>query len=297
MIKANLEKLVETAVAGQICHPYVPHYPDLKLGHDGSAFVPVGFSGINYTVKVGDPAFDWASGDHVEPGVAIQNSDARANTGLNTYACVGDEATIVEARFEGKDVKLKGTTGVVTGKHGGGERVLVWFPKRVLDRLCIGDLIQIRASGVGFRLADYPGIAVANLSPRLFRALNPSEKGGKLRVPVAKIVLGKLVGGGVGMMPNPQCGDFDIQSTSPEAVREYSLDALRLGDIVAVTDCDATYGVRWHQNAITIGVISHGSSRRSGHGPGVNVLFTSPQGLLEPIITRKANLAELLGLS
>ena len=34
----------------------------------------------------------------------------------------------------------------------------------------------------------------------------------------------------------------------------------------------------------------------SGHGPGVNVILSSPKGSLEPIITRKANIAELLSL-
>lgn len=296
MIKANLEKLIETAVTGQICHPYAGHYPDLKVAFDGTAFVPVGYSGINYTVRVGDSAFDWAGGDHVEPGVAIRNCDERANTGLNMLACVGDEATITSARMDGKDVKLQGTTGTVTGKHAG-ERVLVYFPKRVLDRLCVGDLIQIRASGVGTKLLDYPGVTVANTSPRLLKALNPSEKGGKIRVPVTKMIPGKLVGGGVGLLANPQAGDFDIQSTSVETVKEYSLDAIRIGDVVAVTDYDATYGLRWQPGAITIGVVAHGSSRRSGHGPGLNVLFTSSQGYVEPIITRKANLVELLGLS
>jgi hypothetical protein len=43
-------------------------------------------------------------------------------------------------------------------------------------------------------------------------------------------------------------------------------------------------------------VVVHGASRKSGHGPGVNVLLTSPKATIEPIITRKANLSELMGL-
>ncbi|HXG60315.1 MAG TPA: DUF4438 domain-containing protein [Planctomycetota bacterium] len=295
MIKTNLEKLIETAVCGEICHPYVWNYPDEKVGFDGAPFVPVGFSGINYSVKVGDPAFGWAFGEHVEPGAAVRNPDTRANTGLNMFSCVGNEAVVVEARMEGKDTKLKGAVGVVTGKHGGAERVLVYFPKRVLDRLCVGDRIQIRAVGVGLALPDYPDIRVMNCSPRLFRALNPSEKGGKVRVPVAKVIPGKLMGSGLGASTS-FTGDYDIQSTSAEAVKEYSLDQLRLGDLVAISDHDCSHGPRWQTGAITIGIVVHGASRISGHGPGVNVLMTSSKGLLEPIITRKANLAELLAL-
>jgi hypothetical protein len=294
MIKTNLEKLIETAVSGEICHPYAPNYPDEKVGYDGAAYVPVGFSGINFNVKVGDPAFDWAWGEHVEPGVAIKNCCCeKSNGGLNMFSCVGNEAVIVEACMEGKDAKLKGVPGVVTGKHSG--RVLVYFPKRVVDRLCVGDRIQVRASGVGLALLDYPDVRVVNMGPRLLKQLNPSEKGGKVRVPVAKVIPGKLMGAGIGGS-NAFSDDYDIQSTSPEAVKEYSLDQLRLGDLVAVSDHDATHGPRWQQGAITIGVICHGSSRLSGHGPGVNVILTSAKGTIEPIITRKANIAELLGL-
>jgi len=65
---------------------------------------------------------------------------------------------------------------------------------------------------------------------------------------------------------------------------------------VAIADTDCTHGPRWQQGATTVGVIAHGSSRLSGHGPGVNILMTSPKATIEPIITRKANLAELMGL-
>ena len=71
----------------------------------------------------------------------------------------------------------------------------------------------------------------------------------------------------------------------------------RLGDLVAISDYDATHGPRWQPGAITVGVVAHGASRRSGHGPGVNVIVTSSKGTIEPIITRKANIAELLGLA
>jgi hypothetical protein len=282
MIKTNLEKLVEVAVLGSAGHP---------CGCGGGS---VGLSGINYTVKVGDPAFDWAGGDEVEPGVAIENCCEEANRGLVAAACIGNDAVLLDACLEGKDAKLKGTPGTVTGKVCDG-RVLVYFPRRVVERLCVGDRIQIRAAGMGLALLDYPDVKVVNCGPRLLKALNPSEKSGKVRIPVAKVIPGKLLGNGVGC-DNPWSGDLDIQSTSPEAVKEYSLDQLRLGDLVAISDYDSAQGARWQQGAITVGVVAHGAGRRPGHGPGVNVLMTSPRGTIEPIITRKANVAELLGL-
>jgi hypothetical protein len=293
MIKTNLEKLVEMAVSGDIGHPHVSNPSDEKVAWDGSSFVPVGFSGLNLTVKAGDPACDWAWGEHVEPGAGIQNPDPAANSGLATLSCVGNEAVLVEARMEGKDAKLKGTPGVVTGKRS--NRVMVYFPKRVIDRLCVGDKVQVRAAGVGLALLDYPDVRVANCSPRLLKALNPSEKSGRVRIPVAKVIPDKLMGAGIGTA-NPFVADYDIQTSSPEAVKEYSLDQLRIGDLVAIQDYDASHGARWLKGATTIGVICHGASKLAGHGPGVNVIMSSPKGTIEAIITRKANIAELLGL-
>lgn len=296
MIKTNVDRLVEVSVMGEIAQPAIWDYPARQVGYDGEAYIPVGYSGITYNVKVGDPAFGWAWGDHVEPGVSIRHPDVKGNSGLNTLACVGNDAVIVCAAMDGKDLKIKGAVGVVTGKHGGAERVLVYFPKRVLERLAVGDKIQIRAVGVGMNFGDYPDIHVMNCSPRLIKAIHPTEKGGKVRIQVSKIVPGKLMGSGLGSS-NPHTGDYDIQSVSPEAVKEYDLESIRLGDMVAITDHDATHGPRFHERAVTIGVVVHGSSKLAGHGPGVCVLFTSATGNIEPIITRKANLAELLALT
>jgi len=293
MIKTNLEKLVDLAVSGTAGHPASCDTGE-KTAYDGGPFVPVGFSGINFTVKVGDSAFDWAGAHEVAPGVAVKNGCAESNEALLALSCIGNEAVLVDAKMEGKDTKLKGTPGIVTGKLSSG-RVVVYFPKRIVERITVGDPIQIRASGAGLQLLDYPDVRVTNLGPRLLKALNPSEKSGKVRIPVAKVIPGKLMGAGVGRT-NTRTYEYDIQSTSPEAVKEYSLDQLRLGDLVAIADTDCTHGPRWQQGATTVGVVVHGSSRLSGHGPGVNILLTSPRATIEPIITRKANLAELMGL-
>jgi hypothetical protein len=112
---------------------------------------------------------------------------------------------------------------------------------------------------------------------------------------VAKVLPGKLLGDGGGST-NALGGDYDIQSSSPEAARDVSLDQLRLGDLVAIADIDSARGPRWQPGATPVAVVAHGASRQSGHGPGVNVVLTSPKATIEPTITRKANLAGLLGL-
>ena len=48
MIKTNLEKLVDLAVAGSAGHPSSCG-SDGKTSFDGGSYVPVGFSGINFT--------------------------------------------------------------------------------------------------------------------------------------------------------------------------------------------------------------------------------------------------------
>jgi hypothetical protein len=292
MIKTNLEKLVEVAVSGEAGHPCA--CKGEQVAFDGGSVLPMCFSGINFTVKVGDLAFDWGAADAVEPGVAIENACDEANSGLVFAACVGNEAVIVEAAMEAKE-KLKGTPGTVTGKTSCG-RVLVHFPRRVVDKLCVGDRIQVRAGGQGLVLPDYPDVKCMNLSPRLLKALNPSEKGGQVRVPVTKLIPASLMGKGTGATL-PFAGDLDIQSTSADEVKKLALDQLRLGDLVAVKQYDATHGGRFHATAVTVGVVVHGASRKAGQGPGINVLMTSPSGAIDAIITRKANLAELLGLA
>jgi hypothetical protein len=295
MIKSTVDQLVESAVSGRIAHPRIDSH-DLRPAADGGSFVPVRGGGITFNVRVGDLAGGWGGGDHVEPGVALRADVPAENAALAALACIGNEAVITDAVFEGKDQKLKGVAGVVTGKHCGGDRVLISFPKRIVERLCIGDRIQIRAAGAGLRFLEYPDIAVFNMGPRLLRALNPSEKGGKVRVQVAKVIPGKLVGAGVGGT-HPQSGGCDIQTSSAEILKEFTLDQVRLGDLVAITDHDATHGHRWQPGAVTVGVVTHGTSRYAGHGIGINAILTSPRGSLEPIFTRKANLSELLALA
>lgn len=297
MIKTNLETLIEVGVAGSINHPKAEaNGSSFAATYDGKPVVSVCQASITYNVKVGDRAFNWSWGDHIMPGVAIRNTDGQANQALNLLACIGNEAFVVDCSLDGKDSKIKGAAGVVVGKNVCMDVVSIYFPKRVLERLCIGDRIQIKACGQGLRLQDYPNISIMNCSPQLFKAINPTEKSGRIRVPVTTIIPGKLMGSGIGKT-NAYVSGCDVQSTSPEIVKEYKLENIRLGDLVAVADYDCTFGPRWQDGAITVGTVVHGSSSMSGHGPGLAILFTSSEGLIDPVITRRANIADLLGLS
>ena len=144
MLKTNEDKLVMLSVAGQISAPACQP----RICFDGVVRVTPGTGGITYNVKVGDCAFGLA-GDHVEPGVSTKNPDEKANSGYNTLSCVGNTAYVVSG-------DAKGAKGTVTGKHGGIEHVLIHFDRETLDKLQVGDKIQVRSYGQGLALTDYP---------------------------------------------------------------------------------------------------------------------------------------------
>lgn len=79
-----------------------------------------------------------------------------------------------------------------------------------------------------------------------------------------------------------------------KANKEYGLDKLCFGDIVFIKDHHAANGADYKENAGSVGVIVHGDSFSSGHGPGVCVFLTAKNGLIKPIISEKANLKDIL---
>ncbi len=285
-VRANYDDIVMISVIGEITAPRKPSTP-YTVTTDGRPVVLPGTGGIVYNVRVGDRAIGWAS-DHMEPGVTIRNKDAEENGGLNTLACIGNEAYVVSG-------EAKGAKGTVTGKHGGAEHVMVDFPPDVLEKLVIGDKIQVRAYGRGLRLLDAPDVMLMNLSVQLLRALPLEVEDGVLSVPVAGIVPPELMGSGVGS--TSERGDYDIQTADREVLAQHGLERLRLGDLVAIRDQDHSYGRGYRKGAVTVAVVSHTDSFIAGHGPGVTTLMTSAKGKITPrLAPDEANIATLLGL-
>ena len=116
-----------------------------------------------------------------------------------------------------------------------------------------------------------------------------------ISVPVAKRVPARVMGSGLGRQTVAR-GDYDIQCFDEATVREFGLDQLRLGDVVAISDADNSFGRVYRTGAVTIALVSHGMSYIAGHGPGVTTLLTSASGALEPHLDARANLATILGL-
>lgn len=286
MLNTNRNELVCQSVIGEITSPLGGINP-YRINPDGHADVYPGVGGITYNLRIGDPACGMFA-DHVEPGVSISNftnvgGQPGPNRALNLFSCAGNLARVVSGDAKGK-------TGRVTGKHGGIEHVLIDFDPRVLEKLTIGDRIQIKAFGCGLRLLDRPAVKVLNLDPGLVEAM-PLKivKDGRIEVPVTHEVPAGIMGSGIGSA-HSHSGDYDIQMFDRPTVENYGLDDLRLGDLVAIRDADATFGRIYKTGGIVIGIVVHSSCVLAGHGPGVMVVMSSREGLIVPKIDPKANL-------
>ncbi len=292
MIRTNKDKLVKISVIGEVVSPIIGA-SIYRVGAEGDLHILPGTGGITYNIRVGDPAVGWM-GDHVEPGVSVENrvSDSRIPQGqsraLNVLSCIGNEAIVVKG-------DAKGEKGVVVGKHGGIEHVMVDFPPEVLERLVIEDRIMIKAYGQGLKLLDAPKVKVFNVGPEFLEALNPTVEEGRLQVPVTHVVPAAIMGSGLGRN-HVASGDYDITLFCRETCEEYGLEDLCLGDLVAIKDADQSYGRIYRKGSMSVGIVSHCNSYVAGHGPGVTTLFTSKDGNIDPVIDSGANIAKIMKL-
>ncbi len=292
MIKTNIDKLIKISVMGEISSPIVSKSV-YRISANGTPVILPGVGGITYNLRVGDLACGWEA-DHVEPGVSVENreNDSRfgnaANVAFNVLSCIGNRAIVVSG-------DAKGSVGVVTGKHGGIEHVLVDFQLDILEKLIPGDKILVKALGVGLKLTDYPDIRIMNMDPEFLRTLNIQKIGKKLQVPVTHIIPAVIMGSGLGKN-HVYSGDYDLQMFDSKSIMEYGLEDLKIGDLVAISDADHSFGRIYRQGAISVGIVVHTNCITAGHGPGITSLMTSSIGRITPKIDKAANIAKLLSL-
>jgi hypothetical protein len=284
-MKINIEQLVCQSVIGEITSPLGGINP-YRVTPEGVPDIYPGVGGITYNLKIGDRACGLFA-DHVEPGVSVSNFSKVAqggpNRALNLFSCIGNIATVVSG-------DAKGEIGRVTGKHGGIEHVLIDFSAKILDKLVIGDRIQVKSFGCGLRFLDVPEIRICNIDPDLLAKVAIRKlKNGKLEFPVTHTIPAKIMGSGIGSM-HSHTGDYDIQLFDKPTVAEYGLNDLRLGDFVAILDADASYGRIYKTGGVVIGVVVHSDCVLAGHGPGVMVVMSSKEGQIKPKIVKRANL-------
>ena len=282
----NRHRLVTQVLSGQVAPPLLASGL-YDVGADGVARILPSVGGITLNVRVGDSAFGFES-DHIEPAVSARHPDDRVNTAFCTFACIGNVATVTGG-------EAKGEHGIVTGKHGGVEHVMIDFPDAVMERMQVGDAISVRAVGAGLEIAGGGDVKVFNCDPDFFDKLGIVQNGARFRVPVARVVPAAVMGSGLGRSSVAR-GDYDIQCFDAAMVEKYGLDRLRLGDIVAIQDADNTHGRVYRTGSVTIAIVAHGMSYVAGHGPGVTTILTSASGAIDAVTDERANVATVLGL-
>jgi len=287
--KTNKDKLITTAVQA-VVQPAGGYdgwgYP---VTYDGKPKQLIGMASINYSVSLGDPAYGWASADHVEPDVTVQGRDRASpyECAVAILACIGNKARVISG-------EAKGAEGYYIGRHAGSDD-LCWFPRDVIEKLALNDKIQIKACGVGLRIDGFKDVRVNKLSPEVLENMGIAIKNGQLVVPITREVPGHIMGSGIGG-PTIEAVDYDIQTTDPKMVEKYGLKDIRLGDIIAIRDHYDYYGRGRYEGAVTIGVCIHGWSDLAGHGPGLNPVLSALPGKIKTRINPHANIAYYLGI-
>jgi len=252
LVSVNLLAFVDQGEVGN--DPY-------RIDRDGNPYVAVGDGGVVLGLRLGDSVFGHV-GDHAAPGACVihPNDDARhAVVGLS---CIGNRAILRTGDAAGKE-------GVVFGKRGGGERVIVVFPQDVLKRLRPSDQVAIMSRGQGAE-APVAGITQMNITPEALALLPVRTADEQLQVGVRVELSSRTVGNGIGRPMAMWDVDLQVDSTT-EGVSE-----LRLGDLVAITDLDARTNAGFRKDWLSIGVVTHGTSPQPGHGPGVTIVLSGP---------------------
>ncbi|MBU8922695.1 MAG: DUF4438 domain-containing protein [Bacteroidales bacterium] len=290
MLRTNKQYLIVQSVLGAISQPRMALKNPYLVDSAGNAHIVPGTGGITYNVSVGDSALDFR-GDHVEPGVSlgvVSGMDINAGGGLSVLTCVGNEVRVVSG-------DAVGCKGIVTGKHGGVEHVLIDFPASTLEKLVVGDKVQIKAFGQGLEIKGFAGLHFMNLDPTFLVRMNITTQKNQLIVPVTHVIPASVMGSGLGSR-HSYSGDYDIQLPDREAIQKFGLQNLRIGDIIAINDADCRFGRTIRNGAMTIGIVVHGSCITNGHGPGVTVLMTTAKKLIVPKMEESANIAEYLNI-
>jgi hypothetical protein len=289
-VRTNADRLVCVSVMGQIASPGFPGLPaePYRLDAEGRPFLLPAYGGIVYNVSVGDSAYGWLA-DCIHPGVSIGLKDDRGNRGLNILSCVGNTAVVMSGGAQGE-------RGVVTGKSGRfSEHVIIHFSKAAREKMAIGDKIVVRAAGVGLELTDHPDVKLKSCSSEFLDNLEVvTDSDGKLSVPVVGVVPPHLLGAGAGL--TSEGGSLHIQTRDKGELKAVGLDGLRLGDVVALSDYDSSWGHGYLRGAIGVGVIGQGDSPRAGYGPGITLLMTSTQAGIAPVVTPGVNLKDVFNL-
>jgi len=275
----NMDRLLTVAVQGQIAAAQTRGYIATWDGRPKLAF---GSGGINYNLRLGDRVFGWAGGERATVGVA---AEATGNEAWLAHASIGNEVRVIGGAAQGE-------TGYVVGKFGG--YVLTQFPEQTVDKLSVGDRLQVKATGLGLEIDGFKDVFVHSLAPDLLQKLGLRVSGGRIEVPVVKKIPAEIVGQGAG--GGSLSGNWHIQTCYPPDIKKYGLDDLRFGDLVLLEDTQTDYGRGYYKGGATVGVVGSGPSDQSGLGIGVTAILSTRFGKLAGRLDPEANVGKYLGL-
>jgi hypothetical protein len=172
--------------------------------------------------------------------------------------------------------------------------VQVHFENNILEKLAIGNTLQVKAQGVGLEIEGFKDVFTHGITPEILEKLVTQNANGKLEVPVVKEIPAKIVGQGAGR--GSLSGNWHIQTCYPPDIKEYGLEELRFGDLVLLKDIQTDYGKGYYRGGATLGVVCSGPSDISGLGVGVTPILSTRFGKLTARIDPAANIGKYLGL-
>jgi hypothetical protein len=282
-ITTNKDKLLTLAVQGQIA-PADPA-SSYATTWDGKPKMTIGIGGINYNLKIGDKVFGWASGDRATVGVATEGAGSdRARSSYLNFTSIGNEVKILSG-------DAKGRKGIIIGKFG--SFVLVHFDDKVLEKLAIGNMLHVKANGLGLKIDGFDDVFAHCIAPDVLEKIVMKTADGKLEAPVVKEISADLVSRGSG---GTLSGHWYIQTSYPPDIKKYGLDEIRFGDLVLLQDTQTDFGKGYYQGGATLGVVCSGPSDISGYGIGVTQILSTRFGKIKGRIDPEANIAKYLGI-
>ena len=279
-LKTNEKKLIKMSIGGYVTQPSFKN-PGYIPDNDGNSVILPGMYGVVNNVKVGDKAFGW-NGDHIEPGVSIDSENINEHFALHYLVCTGNKAIV-------RSGEAKGKTGIVTGEHA---RNLIHFEQNILEKICVGDQIDIITHGRGLKLLDFPEIEIKKIDPNLLKSMNFKVENKKLIVDVAIELPIKIMGSGAEL--NSEYVDQDLMSGDRSLMKKLKIDEMKLGDLIVINHADHRWGRSYKKDHVSIALCIHGDSVMTGHGPGIMTIMTGTKKNLGWRINKKANLKNIL---
>jgi hypothetical protein len=279
-LKTNEKKLIKMSIGGYVTQPSFKN-PGYIPDNDGNSVILPGMYGVVNNVKVGDKAFGW-NGDHIEPGVSIDSENINEHFALHYLVCTGNKAIV-------RSGEAKGKTGIVTGEHA---RNLIHFEQNILEKICVGDQIDIITHGRGLKLLDFPEIEIKKIDPNLLKSMNFKVVNKKLIVDVAIELPIKIMGSGAEL--NSEYVDQDLMSGDRSLMKKLKIDQMKLGDLIVINHADHRWGRSYKKDHVSIALCIHGDSVMTGHGPGIMTIMTGTKKNLGWRINKKANLKNIL---